>query len=415
MRATPSMFEEISITFKPSTFTKPARMAALDRIGHHVRTVSFNMLHTPETFLPPLVDPMTGAEQAFVYSPQAHRPSTLIGQVKEPKYGSWEMTDLLIKQYPPLFHAATNIPSFIHAFSLLPCLAHFKVSCPGQDDCQRYRRSAIDYALRSLRIAVETAPLEVLDTISLLPIHPGALLYLQPLLGFGNSPRASRRWAQIRRLIIQMDGFPFEQSNRSEHLKILHSYLGYFSPHLTRLRFRWEGDKGPSPFTLDQEPCLQPSDSPSEKPGLRPLNFARLRYMELENATMDSTQVSAFISRHRRAFSEFNFEDVTLRTGTWGDALAPLSRIAGNDSRKQKQQQVMDVPVVLSPANLEPRVMESILQDQQRAECSGTQLAMSRWLSKGRSAVAANKGKELFWSSGEHMKEFLMTSVFPWR
>ncbi|KAJ9668504.1 hypothetical protein H2201_001552 [Coniosporium apollinis] len=414
-RAAPSLFEEISVTFKPSTFTKPARMAALDRIGHHVRMLSFNMPHTPETFLPPLVDPMTGAEHAFVYEPQVHKPPTLIGKVKEPKYGSWETTDLLIKQYPPLFHAATNIPSFIQAFSLLPCLTHLKISCPGQEASQRYRRSAIDYALISLRIAIEQAPLEVLNTISLLPIHPGALLYLQPLFGFGGSPRASRRWAQIRKLAIHMDSFPFEQSSRSEHLKILHSYLGYFSSHLTRLLFRWKGDKGPSPFTLDQEPCFRPSDPASEQTGLRPLNFPRLRYMELENATMDSAQVSAFISRHRRILSEFNFEDVALRTGTWDDALAPLSRIAGNDSWKDKQQEVMDVPVILSPTNIEPCVMASVMQDEQRAERSGTQLTMSRWLSKGRSAVAAKKAKEQFWGSGEHMKRFLRTSVFPWR
>jgi hypothetical protein len=71
--------------------------------------------------------------------------------------------------------------------------------------------------------------------------------------------------------------------------------------------------------------------------------------MQLENATMDSTQAAAFIMLHRKVLHEFQFDDCHLRSGSWDDALAPLSRITGNEKWKQKQEEVMDVPLILSP------------------------------------------------------------------
>ncbi|KAK4935811.1 hypothetical protein LTR66_015412, partial [Elasticomyces elasticus] len=108
-RASSRLFDELDITFKASTFTKPARIAALDRIGHHVNTLNFSLPHTTETFLPPLIDPVTGEERSFTYVPQVKPPATIIDKIRQPKYGDWETTDVLIKQYPPLFHAATNV------------------------------------------------------------------------------------------------------------------------------------------------------------------------------------------------------------------------------------------------------------------------------------------------------------------
>lgn len=418
-QAAPYLFDDVSITFKPSTFTKPARMAALERIGRHVKTLTFNMPHGSDTFLPPLIDPLTGEDRPFLYEPQVHTPPTLLGKVKQPKYGSWEMTDLLIKQYPPLFHAATNIPAFIRAFSALPSLSHLKVSCPGQESSQRYRRSTVDYALISLRIAIERSPLRELNTLSFLAIHPAGLLYLQPMLGFGSSPKSVRRWRQIRKLAIHMDSFPFDQPSRTEHLRILHAYLRTLSPSLTRLFFRWKGERGPSPLSLDREPCLQPS-SPSADPQLpqncspRPLKFPVLRYMELENAIMDSSQISTFISSHRRTLAEFNFEDVTLRSGNWDDALAPLTHMSGSDEWKRRAEEVMDVPLILSPVNIEPCIIGPLMEEQAEARGRG-QLTLSRWLSKSRSGKAAAKAKEQLWGGSEHMKKFLRSSVFAWR
>jgi hypothetical protein len=426
-RAAPFLFQSLTVNFKASSFTKPSRVFALDRVGQHVKTLSFNMPHTPDCFLPPLIDPMTGEEVPFQYEPQVQIPSKDVGSSSVTRYGSWEMADLLIRQYPPLFHAATNVPAFVRAFSTMPNMTHLKISCPGQEPSQRFRRSIVDYVLISLRIAIERAPLKELDTLSLLPIHPGGLLYLQPTMAFGATPGAFRRWSQIKQMVMHMDSFPFEQSTQTEHLRILHAYLRAFAPHLNRLLFRWKGQKGPSPLSLDREPCLQPrplssgseSDSShcsrsSQRSSPKALRFPRLEYMELENAVMDASQVQQFIVRHKRSITEFNFEDVALRTGTWDDALAPLTKISGSDSWKQKQEEVMDVPIVLSPVGVEPTIMGPLLEEQSVDRERGG-ITLSRWLSRSRGSTAKRHAREQFWGSEGHMRRFLKSSVFPWR
>src|SRR5438477_2127740 len=67
VRGAPVLFREITVNFRTGSFTRPARIAALERIGHHVRTLTFHMEHTSETFLPPLLDPVTGEEQVYIY------------------------------------------------------------------------------------------------------------------------------------------------------------------------------------------------------------------------------------------------------------------------------------------------------------------------------------------------------------
>ncbi|KAI9749870.1 MAG: hypothetical protein M1815_002223 [Lichina confinis] len=276
VRAAPVLFADLTVTFRASTFSKPARMAALERIGHHVRTLTFRMPHTTETFLPPLLDPTTGEERVFVYQPQKATGGVCASPVKrpasaEPKYGSWEMTDLLTQQYGPLFHAATNVPAFVRALTAMSSVAHLKVCCPGQEPSQRYRRSAVDYALISLRIAVERAPLTSLRRLSLTPVHPGAILYLRSGMGLGALPNSGRRWAQIRHLTIHMDSWGFGAPHAAtDHLKLLHHYLLSFSASLRSVSFRWIGAKGPCPFTLDTEPLLLSPITSSPSPRTPP-------------------------------------------------------------------------------------------------------------------------------------------------
>ncbi|KAF2736489.1 hypothetical protein EJ04DRAFT_510989 [Polyplosphaeria fusca] len=433
-KAAPYLFEYLTVTFKSSTFTKPARVEALRTVGHHVKTLTFHMPHGPETFLPPIVDPTTGEEKQFLYEPQVVAPVQVPGQDRRPKYGSQEMTDLLVQQYPPLFHAATNVPSFVAAMSHLVTLEHLKISCPGFDRTALYRRNAVDYALISLRIAIERAPMFNLSTLSLLPIHPGGLLYLHPMHGFGSTPSSAKRWAQIRRLNICMESVHMSSNSmRSrlqslEHLRILHAYLRTLSRGLTRLFFRWKGERGPSPLSLDREPCMLPIEEECMHPsmrgqvrGPRPLKFTRLRYMELENAVMDSVQISDFISKHKRTLVEFMFEDVKLRQGNWDDALEPLTTIAGNDNWKRRQEEVMDVPIILSPIEGppgEPRILGPLLADEEEEEeeVKGKKgLTFSRWLSKPHMPPVKKSAKESFWGGGEHMKRFLRGSIFPIR
>ncbi|KAJ5203482.1 hypothetical protein N7449_005561 [Penicillium cf. viridicatum] len=157
------------------------------------------------------------------------------------------MTELLVKQYPPVFHASTNIPSFVQALTMMSGLQHLRISREGQVPSHRYRRSVVDYALISLRMAIEQAPLE--------DVHPGAFLYLRPAPGFGASPASCKRWSQIRKLTVHMTSFGHETGQPTDHLKLLHAYLGSF-PSLQRLVFHWECERGLSPLSLATKPSL---------------------------------------------------------------------------------------------------------------------------------------------------------------
>ncbi|KAI4261421.1 MAG: hypothetical protein L6R42_003380 [Xanthoria sp. 1 TBL-2021] len=368
VRAAPLLFEDTTITFRPSTFTKPARMAALDRVGHHIQTLSFSMPHTPETFLPPLLDPVTGEEVTFIYEPYLQSTRDSASRLSNPIYGSWELTDLLVKQYSPLFHAAANVPTFIRAFNALPTLKHLKISCPDQETGQRYRRSIVDYALISLRIAVERCKLPLLSSLSLVSIHPGAALYLNPTMGFGARPNSVKKWKQIKNLAICMDSIPLSPYPPSDHLKLLHSYLHVFASSLRNFVFRWHGSNGLSPLSLDKELCLQDRSPGMACPrrchlALRPLTFEKLRQMEVENIVVDASQVSSFITAHRHTIREFNFEDTHLRSGTWDQALAPLTRISGSEKWKEKAEEVMDVPLLLSPVDDDENTAKDLVVD----------------------------------------------------
>ncbi|GLI75806.1 hypothetical protein PoHVEF18_004072 [Penicillium ochrochloron] len=247
------------------------------------------------------------------------------------------MTDLLLKQYPPLFHAATDVPSFVRVLSLMKNLRHLRITCEGQPPSHRYRRSVVDYALISLRIAVEQVLLKYLDSLSLLSVHPAAVLYLQPNLGFGASPASRKRWSQIRHLTIHMDSFPYQAGSPTDHFKLLHAYLQSF-PELRTLAFHWKGERGLSPVSLASEPCLQNaankrlrrSDGRHGSQFLRPLRLPYLQEIELVNVIMDASQVASFVFDHRKSLHELNFQDIVLRTGTWDEALAPLTRKSGN-------------------------------------------------------------------------------------
>ncbi|KAI4171993.1 MAG: hypothetical protein LQ343_003902 [Gyalolechia ehrenbergii] len=414
VRAAPLLYQDTDITFRASTFTKPARMAALDRIGHHIRTLTFSMVHSPNTFLPPLLDPVTGEEVTFIYEPYTQTTRGSAARLSNPTYGSWEMTDILVKQYSPLFHAAANVPSFIRAFSSLRNLKHLRISCPGQEAIQRYRRSVVDYALISIRIAVERSNLVLLDTLSLLSIHPGALLYLNPVTGFGALPNSVKRWERITNLAIVMNSIPFTPYPPADHLKLLHAYLHVFATSLTDFAFRWQGVNGLSPLSLDKEVCLQEKSPEMACPrrchlALRPLKFKKLRKMEVENIVVDASQISSFITAHRHTIREFNFEDTHLRSGDWDQALTPLTRISGSERWKEKAEEVMDVPLLLSPVGIDEKRANEVLVDYFNCKPRTFRPSIGAWQKAGA------RGRELFCGTPEHMKKFLRTSTFSWR
>jgi hypothetical protein len=420
MRAAPALFEDLNITFKTSTFTKPARLAALDRMGFYVKTLNFNLLHSKETFLPPLVEPDTGAELSFTYTPQIQPPSP-----RRPKYGDAGTNEILTRQYPALFHAATNVPAFIQAFSSFVNLEHLKVSCPGYHASQRHRRSTVDYALISLRIAVEQNSLNALTRLTLAPIHLGGLMYLAPVIGYGASPRSASRWSCIQHLTIHSSTLPSAATTAEpDHMKLLQSYIRNFQRNLSSLIFRWDGDKGPMPI---QQPVMSETvqgqhpahrneagalqQPPTRHRGSPAPHFPKLRQLEIENVACSAMEVSAFVACHKRTLEELNFEDTTLTNGTWDEALAPLTRQA----RRVRHQETADIPIMLSPTSASPfsAPMERI--DVTNEGTRRRSLRLSRWLYGRRSKpVSARKVREGLLGCEEQLKKVL-GGVLPWK
>ncbi|KAF3760765.1 hypothetical protein M406DRAFT_296186 [Cryphonectria parasitica EP155] len=337
------LFQRIHLTFTANSFTRPYRVEALARIGHHIEHLTFYLPHSEATFLPPLIHPATGSEISYLYTPHTSMASTLT----RPKYGNSELGDILTQQYPPLFHAATNVPSFIHAVKNVPNLRHLSIKTPGQDPAERYRRDIVDYALMSLRIAVERSPyLKKLNKLSLHGVHPAAFLYLkfQDGPGFGCSPIAGKRWRQIRKMHIAVEAWDFYGPGGPglDQLKIIDDYLRQFQDSLEKLSFTWVGQKGPCPLALAEDPLF---DTPREnkklfnevtspmsplppRPGVRGrIRFSRLRYLQVRNASMHAAQLRGLVESHRDSVKEFDFENVVLLNGgNWDDALQPLMK-----------------------------------------------------------------------------------------
>lgn len=342
-RTAPALFKEKKVTFRKGLFTSPSWLAMLDRLGHHVKVFHFHMPHSKNTSLPPLIDD-AGEAVDFHYEP-------FTGSTKKqydfvPPYGTPELYNLLTRHYPTLFHAAANVPSFIRVFASLTNVRHLKVSCPGQNRSEAYMRSAVDYALISLRIAVERNKLVRLDSLSLLSVHPMAPFYLNPSSGFAARPNSAKRWKQVRNLVIQMDTPP--TSTPADHLKLLHSYLHLFAFRLKDFHFRWQGLNAPWPLSLHNEPTPQNQRSAvvyakQTQLDLAPLHMPNLRSSYAENIAVDASQISAFVEDHqhmtrRHDRCSMDFQKSHLRSGTWDEALAPFGRISGADKWEQAMQ-----------------------------------------------------------------------------
>ncbi|QIW97440.1 hypothetical protein AMS68_002958 [Peltaster fructicola] len=388
VRAAPALFSDLSITFKPNTFTKPSKQAALQRLGFHVKKLTFNLPHTKETFLPPLIEPETGDELSYTYIPRIQPLA-----IRQPRYGDWETTEILTRQYPPLFHAATNVDAFVQAFSAFVNLSHLAVACPGYAPSMRYRRSAVDFALTSIRIAVERNCLNSLDTLTLSPVHPGAFVSLTPLLGLGATPASTRRWARIKHLNIHADNLPPDTDN-AEQLKLLQAYLAIFKRNLKSFNFQWNSYKGPLPIhqsrasAQTKHPALA-TPRPSSAPDARPkphqwqtgLYFPHLRQLEMENATASAAEISAVVALHKRTLEELNLQAIDLTDGTWEQAFAPLVKMAAKSQKVTTE--VAEIPIMLSPTTGAgfPRSLERVEVVEQTAT-GRRSFRASRWLGK---------------------------------
>lgn len=420
VRAAPALFEDLSITFKTNIFARPSKLAALDRLGFYVKKLHFNVPHTAQSFLPPLIEPQTGAELSFTYTPQCE-PST----ARRPKYGDLETTEILSRQYPPIFHAATNVPGFVKAFSAFVDLQHLAVSCPGYDASNRYRRSVVDYALISLRIAIEKNSLNALDTLTLSPIHAGGIMYLSPLLGFGASPRSASRWSRIRHLTIHSTVLStVPNSWEPDQFKLLQTYLRNFQSNLETLNFRWLR-KGPLPVQGGSTHTTAPAPVTGTHPAHsqaataqkakkpRALHFPKIKHIEIENVSASAMELSSFVHSHRRTIEELNLEDVELTTGTWEEALAPLTK---RHRRPLPRTETAVIPIMLSPTaelGLFPAPMQRL--EVANEEGGRKSVRLSKWLQSRGKAPSAKKVREGLLGCEQQLRKMLRGSAFPWR
>ncbi len=391
---TKRLFLRTHLGFTANSFTKPGRIQALSRIGHHIEHLTFHFAHSDATFLPPLIHPQSGREISFLYTPHISMASVLA----RPKYANTELGEILTQQYPALFHAASNVPSFINAMKNMPNIRHLTIKTPGQDPKERYRRDIVDYALISLRISVERATLTRLTKLSLSGVHPSAFNYLRHNPAFGASPSAARRWRQIRKLNIAVESWDFYgPSPGLDHLKIIDDYIRGFSSNLEKFTFAWLGRKGPCPLALAGDPLFAPARCTRKlfhevtgpmsplpaRPERRPLVMPCLRYMQVRNATMNAPQLSTLVASHKATVREFDFENVVLiNGGTWDEALAPLHDATSDGGDLWSRHSIGE--------------SESSLLAPQPSLGSGTVSSREDELTVDSSAAAAAASKELF-------------------
>lgn len=378
------MFEDLTTTFGSRTFSRPAKMAALERIGHLVKKVRFVVPRTDETLLPPLIDPWTGEEKDFVYAPQAPSPASSSSsssssplsktqgrQQRKPKYGDWETTDLLVKQYPPLFHAATNSDALVKAFSALPNLTHLEIKSLDTRPPHQNQRSVVDYILISLKLTLERAGPASLYSLTLTNMDMRKLVLISP----GSGPGSTRVWARIRNLNLQLLSSRDSSAQRVE-VRVLHGYLCSFT-HLECLDFSWIGSKGPSPIpsippataskTVQRQKCKHRCHAPT------PL-FPRLTHLFIANAVLPARQIRDVIQMHRRTLEDLDLKSVEVSEGTWEEAFEGLDGLGGryrrggdgngdrSEGRGEKGDmgetgEMGDVPIMLAPSLVAGRLV----------------------------------------------------------
>ena len=292
-------------------------MAALDRIGHHVRRLSLDLPQTAESTLPPLIDPITGAEMTFKYTPRLERSTT-----QNPKYGDLATTEALTRQYPALFHASTNVSAFTRALSALPDLGHLAIDCPGYGSRPKGARNTVDFALMSLRFAVERINCRALQNLSVSSLEPSGLQYLVPHAGHGTTPASTRIWSQIRHLTLRL----MTQGDHRDQA-ILHRYLRVFNEGIRTLSVRWEGQRGPFPFS--GWPHSEVSRARQDRMKLKDqtdvhslMRFARLKQLRVCNAHASTAEINALIRSNRGSLHEVELQDVELTQGEWRDVFA---------------------------------------------------------------------------------------------
>lgn len=360
-RIAPRCFGAMTCTFRVHSFAKRSRIQALERIGHHVQTLTLILPYKIEHMLPPLIE-VTGEEKKFTYTPvQPDSRSSRQARVREPKYGDWETTDLLVRQYPPLFHAAANSACFTRCIAALPHLSRLIIKGQGDDfHVRAHHRSISDFALISLCAALDQTAPHALTRISLRDLPTSAMKYLTPRR---TTESAVSDWcSRITHVDAAMKSIHVKPSDQPDELAIVQSHLRNFR-RLETLSFEWSGTLCPFPFTLPRQADLRPLP-PARNPRRPPAHPAfrkqvpwtlnasqerrpavrlpRLESLHLRNMTTSAMEVHNLLRENER-LRTIDFKDVALQSGTWEEAFRPLTR-----ARRISETETGHVPIMLA-------------------------------------------------------------------
>lgn len=321
-----------------------------------------------EGVLAPLVDPWTGRERAFVFPPppSPHEDNDAGGRRRKraergPRYGDWETTALLIKQYPSLFHAAADIGGFEEMMSGIVNLRSLTVRCTGTDGLGGgggggagggWMKTTVEYALVSLSLALETAKMESLTRLSLLHVHVRGLRALSSTRRNDQGRASSRDWRRnVRRLEMTVLSDPGSGSRDST---TLHEFLIGFSG-LQKFDFRWEGERDSSPMPLyrTSDTACHPATRRTHRYQQHDTPFPLLTHLVIDNAIMSAKQIQDILVSHWATLEDLVLESIALTGGTWDEALAPLGDISGYNQWRDIAEEMGEVPIMLAPSMLE--------------------------------------------------------------
>ena len=347
----PAIFKTLTVAFRALTFS-PDRLVSLERIGHHVEAFKFIFAHTEATYMPPMLDPESRKLVTLIHEPRARHDGGRQGHI----FGRKRIDAMALHNYGIILMAAVNIHQFTQALSSMKNLRVLIVSCPGTPMGDPGRRCVVDYALWSLRSAVERAGLQNLRRISLDPIHLAGVQYFLPgALAVGSVISSRRVWRQVKKISLTVSAWKELASGTPAkykvQLKFLHQFLEYFN-HVEELTFSWTREaRWICPLTLDLLPSRNPlmASKPARDRFIvnRPLTFPNLNTLRLENVGMNASDLKSFLSRHTGNFKAWFLEDVYFVHGSLEEALEPLTVIAksGGESKQDDTHSQEDTEV----------------------------------------------------------------------
>lgn len=234
------------------------------------------------------------------------------------------------------------------------------MTCPAHGAQKKWednRRSAVDYALSSLQLALEKNDLKRLVNLTLKDVHAPGVAYLSPAVGCGAGMDAARFGMRLRSLTILMRS-PFRKHGRNGKDRAMKAYISLVKryirtfPNLKKLDFEWVGERGMCPFPVEV-PRLDPDEE-------EPFRLRHLTDLRLGNVWAPMEHIRKIVEMHLNRIKTFEFLTLRTMSGSLDDALEPVYELARrleedrrNDpwaSRDTLSSTVGEVPIMLSPA-----------------------------------------------------------------